>query len=184
MPENKFQATIAAQTPAKSTVPESVKAELTAIAAAATPEVSKPKGPTQEEIELAQKVLQAAVAVQENKDPDFGPSKPGKKDWTVPKNNVPLHLGHVTFNTAEYIKDRRGKEMLVTKHIDFKPGTKHRLTYDEIQEVLFRMSKLVGNERVGRFGEGITRSAVVMNVTGSIEGSGVNFGSHGGHEAF
>lgn len=140
------------------------------------PEPKKPAGPSQQAIKDAYAVLEAAQKAEDQG--VFGIHTDGKRKFRIPM--IPRHLGHVTINTTKEIKHRDGRTMEVPSVIEYLPGSEHYLTYSEMQDIQHRMSRLIANETVGRFGEGMA-GKVTLNVSGT--GAPV-FGAHGSRESF
>lgn len=144
---------------------------LAEIKKAVLPEPKKPSGPSAEAIAAARKVLEDAERASEG--PNFGEGLDGTKTWTVPP--LAKHLGFVSVSTTKKIKNREGKMIEVPFIIEYKPGSTHEVTADQLNEIRYRMNKLRNHEMSARFGEGMAKR-ITMDVTG---GNSVVAGKNG-----
>lgn len=157
-----------------------IKTDAQKLAAELIPAPKKPR-PSDEAIAEALKVLQAAEEA-EIEGGEFGSGKPGRKKFTVPA--IPRHLGFVTMNYTVKQKGKDGKEFEQAREKRYVSGTQHKLTFDEIRDLEFRIDRLIRNEMVGRYGVGVEQR-ITINVTQERgEGGFAGFGRHRGPESF
>lgn len=140
------------------------------------PEPKKPAGPSAQAVEDARAVLAAAQKAEDQG--VFGVFDSGKRKFKIPM--IPRHLGHVTITTVKEVPQRDGKKIEVVTKLEYIPGQSYFLTYAEWHEISFRMSRLMQNETVGRFGEGMA-GKVTLNVSGS---GAPLFGNSNSRESF